>query len=398
METSRVDRLLPPGPVGATTPASPRGGRPVSAARSSSLIVHTFAPTTIPVDQASGVYRGRTLRGMRSQPFVLITRDQSLVDEVRRCLSTPTGRTAADLVVCPALLPSHHAPTLRSKVLLGADLTSELSGEPDRSTWVALAHHEAPPGQVLYLPDEADWLARYLSAVDTSMPDTPALAVVGSSGGVGASTVAQGIAVALRASTRAQVNLVDLDDALPGHTTAGRGDPDWPVAGWPDPGWSGSDWSDTGWPDPDAGVPEPVVAGPEAAEQTLRSAAKGASVVVVDLPRWRLGLLPWMDAVVVVLGNREQSVRAGLRVVNQVRREGLEPSVALSGGPGGLWVRDVESILRQPVLIEWPLESALARAGGMTDLGTILRRPKWRSRCLGLAEAALTGAGSGEPR
>jgi secretion/DNA translocation related CpaE-like protein len=160
------------------------------------------------------------LRASSSRPL-LVSSDEDLVDDLLRLLAA--AGTEAELATGgPALRRAHRDAPL---VLVGADAvgTAAVRSLPRRPGVVVVAAGELPPDgwagavevgaeRVALLPDDESWLlARAVTAVRSPVDRGWLVAVGGSCGGAGASTVATAVARTAASERGPGVLLVDAD-------------------------------------------------------------------------------------------------------------------------------------------------------------------------------------------
>lgn len=272
-----------------------------------------------------------------SSDVVLVTRDAGLAAEVQR-LAAAAG-TPVDVVTAVSEVWSHWSAL--ALVLLGADTVADAAATapPRRDGVHVLASGALPDGtfraalavgaeSVLELPAAETWLVETLTdAADGTTVRVPVVGVVGGCGGAGATTFATALAVTAATGQRPAI-LVDADPLGPGLERVAGLDVE-QGAGWAEleqsvgrlasralraslPHRDGL--SVLGWGD----GPRPELQ-PRVAREAVSAAARGGSLVVVDLPR-RLDpaateVLARCDHAVVVVPLGLSSVAASTRVV-----------------------------------------------------------------------------------
>ena len=340
-------------------------------------------------------------RTASTRPLV-VSADDALLDDLLRLLAA-AGAEAELATGGPALRRAHRDAPL---VLVGADVlgSTALRALPRRPGLVVVATGELPAAEwsravelgaerVAVLPDDESWLlARAAAAVRSPVERGWLVAVGGSCGGAGASTVAAAVALAAAPG----VLLVDGDpwggglDLLLG---AERAD----GLRWPDlAGLRGRVSGDAllaALPEV-AGVhvlahsrddPGPVP--DEALLAVVEGARSAGCPVVVDLsggaPTDAAAVLAEADLVVLVVPGR---LRAATAARLQVARSGspwASAHLVVGRVPGGLPRADVADLLGRPVLAELAADrSAVPRAergqppdvGARSPLGGVARR------------------------
>ncbi len=244
-------------------------------------------------------------------------------------------------------------------VVVGADRAAELSGlglprrggvtvcssGPAEDPVLLRAGLALGAERVVELPREEAAVVAALA--DLAEPDGggPALAVVGGSGGAGASVLAAALAV--RASVRGPTLLVDLDPLGPGSgRLLGLDGPG--AVGWPDlargSGRLGAGALREAVPRTDAGVgvlgwpgpAEPV--DPATVREALAAASRGHRAVVLDLPRAALARradeLAHASAVVVSCVATVGGAASAARLLAGDAMAGLAPLLVVRGGVG----------------------------------------------------------------
>jgi secretion/DNA translocation related CpaE-like protein len=306
-----------------------------------------------------------------SEPL-LITDDDALLGDVLR-LAAAAG-VAVDVL-------RHPDPALRSwvaapAVLVGADQAASLAalGPPRREAVHLLSLGAAEDrlfrvavdvgaGSVLELPAADDWLVELLADVGEGGGRTAVtVAVVGGSGGVGASVLAG--ALALTAGRTGSAMLVDLDPLGPGLVR---------LVGLEQ---SGVTWADLagshgrlgaralrealpsreglgvlGWPDAPIDPPSPALL-----REVLGAGQRGHDWVVLDVPRGTdlssAGLLSRCDHVLVVVRSALGGIAAAARASARLRAEAADVSVVVRSGRGAPMADDVARAVGLPLVGE----------------------------------------------
>jgi secretion/DNA translocation related CpaE-like protein len=339
----------------------------------------------------------------RSVPRLLVVAaDETLLDDCLRVLAA-AGAEPEVATGGPALRRAHREAPL---VLLGAEVlaTAPVLALPRRPGVVVVARAPLPADgwaaavevgaeRVVVLPDEEPWLlSRVAAAVRDPVERGSVIAVSGSCGGAGASTVAA--ALALAAAPRAV--LVDAD-AWGGGLDLVLGAERAEGLRWPElTGLRGRVAGDALL----AALPEvagvrvlaaaraaPTEIPVEALTAVTEAAAAVGSTVVVDLPR---GPAPAHEAAVATADLAVLVVPARLRAAGAARLlvepDGLPWSrsgLVVRAVPGGLSAAEVGEVVGRPVLATLPHDrSAVPRAergevpsvAPRSPLGTVARR------------------------
>ena len=301
---------------------------------------------------------------------VLITDDEALLGDVLRLAAAAGVSLQVLRRPDPGLRSWHVAPA----VLVGGDQADALAalapprreqvhvvslgGAPDALFRAAL---EAGAASVLELPAADDWLIELLTDVgDGAGRSAVTVAVVGGSGGVGASVLAG--ALALTAGRLAPTMLVDLDPQGPGLARL-VGLDDAPGVTWADladshgrlgaralrealPARSGV--AVLGWPD--APVPRPSAA---LLREVIGAGQRGHEWVVVDLPRgsahWTAGVVGRCDHVLLVVRAALGGVAAAARTAETLRSDAVAPSVIVRSRRGAPPAEDVARAVGLPL-------------------------------------------------
>ena len=307
---------------------------------------------------------------------LLVTREERLTTDLMR-LAAAAG--------APLQVVGDPATALRgwgtaAAVLVGSDLLPALAAQrpPRRSDVHVVAHGTAPDSlfrdalevaaaSVLELPSAEAWLVSTLTdLVDDTAGGGLTVAVVGGTGGVGATVLA--VALGLVAAERyGGALLVDLDPWGPGLGRVAGIDVR-PEVTWRElalsPGRLGArslreavttpqGVGLLGWDDVPDGQPPPA-----SVREVLSAAARGHRWVVVDLPHREAAVvdevLPHCDAVVLVSAATLGSVAATGRVASRLREHGASPGLVVRSRRGGLPPEDVAEALALPLLARLP--------------------------------------------
>lgn len=323
--------------------------------------------------------------GKHSQPGsarpLLVTADEHLLDD----LLGLAQRAGVDVDVAPDVGTAQTLWSAAAMVLVDGLLVEGMSvaSLPRRSDVVVIGRDlddahiwrrslGIGAGQVVFLPEAAEWLVSSLGAAAIGAPAAQVIGVVGGCGGVGASTAAA--AIALHAQRRGQtVALVDADplsgglDLLLGAEdqpglrwtqlaeARGHVQPEELLAALPVAG----DVPLLTWSDDVSDVPARAVT------SVLGALASRCEVVVVDLGRAHSeafgAILAQMSRVVLVVPARVRGVAAARRLLPSLASvgEGLYLAVRLPS-PGGLDPADIQTALGLPLLAEVPNDSRRA--------------------------------------
>lgn len=323
---------------------------------------------------------GRTLAHLPASAVLLVTADPALTHEVERYAAAAAVqlRTTAD--VGAAARSWTEAPA----VLVGDDLASAVAtrgvrrredtylvslGEAGQDSFRAAVGVGAVA--VLELPEAGDWLAGALADLGAQTGATT-LAVVGGSGGVGASSLAA--ALAIRAGRHGAVTLVDLDPDGPGAQRLLGIDGDAGIT-WPDLaaayGRLGAadlraalprvdEVSVLGWPVEHLPGERPGLDALPVAE-TLAAARRGSEWVVLDLPRGDpradtavlgRGQHEPVDQVVLVVRPTVTGVASAVRTLDRLDALRAPVGLVVRTRRGSPVTREVATALRLPVLAE----------------------------------------------
>jgi secretion/DNA translocation related CpaE-like protein len=336
--------------------------------------------STVPAPDWQGVptfgwaCRVSSSRAQVPRPLV-VSSDEELVDDVLRLLAV-AGTEAERATGGPALRRAYRQAPL---VLVGADAlpAGVLRALPRRPGVVVVTARELPAAdwaaavevgaeRVALLPEDEAWLlSRASAAVRSTVERGPLVAVGGSCGGAGASTVA--VAVALAAAPGAV--LVDADawggglDLLLGAERAEG-------LRWPDlSGLRGRVAADALL----AALPEaagvhvlaasrrtPVAVPPEALLAVLDAVRGDGRPVVVDLPRWEPAgegsavptVLAEADLAVLVVPARLRAATAARLLVETPGSPWSSAQLVVRSVGGGLSPADVAEVVGRPVLVE----------------------------------------------
>ncbi|NEK60533.1 septum formation initiator [Geodermatophilus sabuli] len=348
-------------------------------------------------------------RSLPARPL-LVSTDEDLLDDLLRLMAA-AGAEPEVATDGPALRRAHREAPL---VLLGADVLAATPvrtlprrpdvvvvapGEPPAAAWAAAV--ELGAERVVVLPADEGWLlSRVASALRRPVDRGCLLAVGGSCGGAGASTVAA--AVSLTAAARGEgVLLVDTDgwggglDLLLGAERAeglrwpelsglrGRVDGNALMAALPEVG---------GVAVLAASREAPGDVGPEALAAVVEAARTAGHRVVVDLARSAAGAVPEAvlaeaDLPLLVVPARLRSASAGRLLVADDpagRPAGWSAAQLLVRRvPGGLSAGEVADVVGRPVLAELGHDRSAVPRGerghppsvaARSPLGTVARR------------------------
>ena len=309
---------------------------------------------------------------------LLLSADPTLVLEVERYAAA--AGACLDTTADPAVAARAWGQV--AVALVGADLAPDLVGHglPRREDTYLVSTGTAGDAcfrwavglgaaAVLELPEASDWLVGALTDLESRASATT-VAVVGGSGGVGASSLAA--TLALRAGRSGPVTLVDLDPDGPGvQRLVGLEDGD------------GVTWHELasshgrlgaaalrsslpatgevrvlGWPT-GAGAGQRLDPGPVAVGEALAAARRGSDWVVLDLPRGGIPQLVGprpepIDHVVVVVRPTVTGVASAVRALERVTVLGAPVGLVVRARRGSPLTREVATALRQPVLAELP--------------------------------------------
>lgn len=248
-------------------------------------------------------------------------------------------------------------------IVLGADLD-------DAEIWRRALNIGAD--HVVFLPDAEQWLISTLGAAAIGSPSGRVIAVVGGSGGVGASTTAAALAI-YASKSEDMVALVDADPRSGGMDLL-LGAEDEPGVRWPELA------NASGFIDPDALLAALPVANDVslltwdddvrdvsavAMTSAVTALASRCDVVVVDLGRARSdcveSLLPLTSLVVLIVPARVRGVAAARRLLPILApaSERLHVAVRMPS-PGGLDPADIQAALGLPSLGEVPHDARRA--------------------------------------
>lgn len=298
-------------------------------------------------------------------PLLAVTSEPALAEAVQR-LAAVAG------LDCDVTPPTRCTPAawVRSPlVVVGADAVGELTAPMPVRTGIVVA---SPDGEtaaawegalaigarnVIALPQGESWLVEQMLAVaDAGEPAGKVVAVVGASGGVGASVLAVALA---RQAARSDLRCVLVDADATG------GGLDLVVSSEP---LVGSRWADLAQARgrlassalidalPRYGEvallshgTEPVDVAAEAMTSVIAAARGGSDLVVLDLPRQLLddALAEHIDIVVLVVANRLRAVNAGASMLRLLRTYRMTTHVVVRDfrRPGGIERADVEDAL-----------------------------------------------------
>ena len=247
---------------------------------------------------------------------------------------------------------------------------------------VALRSHAE---QAFILPAESTQLLQALAADSVVPQDAAALriAVVGASGGVGASTLATSIARIVCAAQGAAL----LIDAIPvsGGIDLLLGLEAAPGARWPDIslGTGAIDATDVAAALPSttdgitvlsaarAKVETPFSVESEAVERMITATSGGFDALVIDAPA--RGIPQALDLVVVLCAAEVRSSAAAAEICAGLRSQGINHVVALRHrGWSGLNARDIERITQADVVVEIPHVKSLTKITETAGLPPVL--------------------------
>ena len=304
---------------------------------------------------------------------VLITDDEALLGDVLRLAAAAGVGVDVQRRPDPGLLSWTTAPA----VLVGADQVASLAAlDPPRRGDVHVlslggaadalfrAAVGVGAGSVLELPAADDWLVELLTDVGDGVGrSATTVAVVGGSGGAGASVLAAAIGVTAARSSPAM--LVDLDPLGPGLARlVGLDD----VRGvtWTDlgdsqgrlgaralrdalPGRSGL--GILGWSDAPARPPAPALI-----REVVAAGQRGHDWVVLDLPRtgepWVTGLVSRCDHVLLVVRAALGGVAAAARMADRLRSEARDTAVVVRTRRGSPRPEEVARAVGLPLAAE----------------------------------------------
>ena len=329
----------------------------------------------------------------------LIRRMGELADVVGTSMAAVTPRQVSRSVWATSgmvLLDARMASELTAAQLphrVGAILLVQSADQPGINPWqVALA---AGCGEVAILPESEPWLVEQIHVFHHGAPrDGRLVAVMGATGGVGASTLAVGLAVC-RPDKR---TLVVDTDPLGGGIDVLLGAERTPGIRWPDllgaqgrlspatldyalPHAHGVAMVSFGRGD------QPWIA-EESMAGLLDAAGRGYDVVVVDLARWWLThrvpdrdvrsgddgasiadlVLARADACIVLVRNSVRSVAAATSTIDAIHRRGSACLLAIRRSPRGLSSREVCSALAATSAVDVPDERSVVSAGEAGEL------------------------------
>ena len=250
------------------------------------------------------------------------------------------------------------------------------AGEPEAGTWQAALALGAE--HVVALPDGEPWLLERLGSIAVPMRAGRVIAVVGSAGGVGASTLA--CSLAARTAARGLRPLLIDADRFGGGLEVTVGMEDIPGARWPDIGEVEGRISAatiaTAFPARD-GVAvvshrRGVTTGPMTAMPAVVDAARRAfDLVVIDTPRDLVHVLADTDADhwVVVTADRVRAViaAAGLVLRDDLAREGPVVVLRRMRGPICVDPRDAAEALGARIDLELSHDRGVAEAAEHGD-------------------------------
>jgi secretion/DNA translocation related CpaE-like protein len=304
---------------------------------------------------------------------VIITDDDALLEEVQR-LSAAAGVVTEVVRRAEAGLRSWHA---AAAVLVGADQAGAVAalGPPRRGQVHVLclgsaadqafrAAVDVGAESVLELPAADDWLVELLTdAGDGGGRPAVTVAVVGGSGGVGASVLAGGFA--LTAGRSGPTMLIDLDPHGPGLARL-VGLEDEPGVTWADLALSHGRLGGRalrealptragvgvlGWPEPMGARPSPSLV-----REVVAAGQRGHEWVVLDLPRGEeqsvAGLVGRCDHVLLVVRATLAGVAAAARMARRLRVEAADASIVVRSRRGSPPADDVARAVGLPLLGE----------------------------------------------
>lgn len=302
---------------------------------------------------------------------LLVSRDDRLVADLQR-LAAAAG-TALDVAAEPAAVLASWP--VAPVVLVGADQVTVLAGSrPARREWVHVVSFGPLPDtlfrdalalgaeSVVELPAGDAWLVETLTdSVDGAVRQGRVVAVLGGSGGVGATTFAAALAT-VGAADGHPVTLVDADPLGAGVERV-VGLDDTSGAGWESlvasAGRFGSrslrgalpqrgELAVLGW-----GAGARVDPGPETAREVISAARRGSGLVVVDVPRHltpvATEILVRADRAVLVTGLTLPAVAAAARVVAAVRPVVPDVHLVARGPASAVDPADVARVLELPL-------------------------------------------------
>ncbi len=338
-------------------------------------------PAPRPHDPSSRDRRPDPAGGAR--PLVVCA-DERILDDLLR-LAAAAG---VEVEVAPDAASARLSWAPAPVVLVGADAADsvEAAGLPRRSEVALVSRDMDDAGvwqravaigatEVAFLPDAEPWLVELLADSSAPGPEAVVVGVVGGRGGAGASSLAAALGLAgLRHGLRTV--LVD-GDPLGGGLDLVLGAEDVPGIRWPDlAGARGrvapSDLAGAlpsiesllvlSWDRGDL-----LEVDPEAMDCVLRSAARGAELVVVDLPRrpdapTRVAL-ERADRVFLVVPAELRAVTAAIRVATLVRPMTTQMQAVVRGpAPGGLDAQVVAEAVGLPLAGHCRAEPGLSQA------------------------------------
>lgn len=330
-----------------------------------------------------------------TQTCLLITDDDQSYDLIS------AAAAALDVVLVPLSardpIAAHWAKA--DRILLGADAAATVAGLglPERGGVSVLVTEQrqdegvrwsgALRAPLVQIPDVGGQLAQALGVHGSGARSVP-LVVVGASGGLGASTLAAGLACS--ASQQGRALLLDLDPGGGGLdlVLGVEGQPGWR---WPDlveasgdfsltaeqlPSWSGVSVISTSRGD---SPQEPTLAG---VSSIMRAARRGFDEVVVDCRREDIDAIAMLNGrTVVVVGGHVRGLAAARGLLASLAEAGIGVQLVLRRGmKSGVGLDAAERALGQPLLAEVPTDrrlAFLAEQGAAPWAGTSRR---WRRR------------------
>ena len=297
-----------------------------------------------------------------------------------------SGWVASGLVLLDARVARDLAPGGLPR-RAGVILLVPASGAEGVNPWqVALS---AGCSEVATLPESEPRLLDQLEALHLGAPrDGRLIAVIGVTGGIGASTLAAGLALCHRDR---RCVLIDTDEHGGGIDVL-LGAERTPGIRWSDlhsaQGRLSPATLDYALPHAHGialvsfGRADRMRLAPETVRSVLDVTTRGYDLVVVDLARWWLSaaapgpndsddvpgqradaILSRADGCVILVRNSVRSVAAAATTIDAVRRAGSEAVVALRRHPRGLSARDVSSALSLTSVIEVPDERSIETSG-----------------------------------
>jgi len=324
---------------------------------------------------------------MTQPTALLVSADDLLLDDVLR-LAAAAG---ADLDVAHDIDAAVRAWPTAQVVLVGADLADRLAAQrPPRREGVQVLGHR-PTGDGLFraalhvgaenvaeLPASETWLVELLTdAADGGAHPATSIAVVGGSGGCGATTFAA--ALAATAAKNASCVLVDADPLGGGiDRVAGMDELDglrWDSLGQTAGRLSSRSLRDAlprrgglavlTWAAGDQRRLEPF-----AVREVLSAAQRGNDFVVVDLPRYpdavTAEVLTRCEHTVLVSGLTVPAVASASRVVDRLRDSACHIHLVTRGGAAGAVPEDVARLFAVPLAAAMADQRRLAES---VDLG-----------------------------